>query len=1031
MAIVFEKRMGRMRILKCFLLLVLLFYWEQGTADEARTARKKHGGDIRGEDDPLQKVEADQSSAVVSSGDIFNRNIALNSMCSYTHATIYQRGAFARRAHDGSYKTYWGIPHGVESAALEISWGLATIIDRIDIYELDSHIRSYRLEIDDGKGWRLVEAGGKIGPHCVISFAPCLASALRLSVTTDGKGGKIAEVEVYNSRSSASLPRYGSRRLIDAMRKAGTAVILYDGSPFGFSRFGRELIAPRERGCCLSNRWGRSVIRYICSRLGIDTVETGHGGVKLRLGTNVSRMEFDSSRDIIDQLRALSRDVGLAFYLRDSLLIIGRSIGPLTDRDVSEELRRLLGHDPALNHWVAQGKRWDGVITPFPQETGKTFEWTGFRVSIVPGTNVPAWLKYVGTHSIRTWAGAPRIMKRYVKVPQDIRDRNDFERYKQQLRARPEQSGLVDFEGFRKKWQSSLSFEFGTCNKLGITVLNETGPKDWDDRSWAANFHEWAATYALTYYLAKYYGVSAHQFGNEPDRYLERCSDRRIAFRLMFIADAVHSAIADVNRDCNRKLESIYTAPVLASDYVGRIARVMMRNLRIRYDGRRSDTDLVQLFDRHRYSDRPHQNALEVRRVKKMMQAEAGRTIGQVFTELNFSTAGNWRRPHITFTNDTANVFTSVAAILGAMMECGGVYGVFVFKVCTLREDDTPVFFSNTMTCSCYRERDPGVPRTKTTEISYTSKNLEACRLFAGSFYGSRPLFKTRIECSDRQYQAHTTFDAENDCYYVWSVQGNDWQSYDLIFDFSKLDVEVGALVTVEAVTSARHGEIVAQIELPSDRRVRLRQPAKSVILLKVLRRKTRKIIIPATADATVGQGQNAEVNRGRRKWLGVRRHSNPSLNEISFIRFKLPRMKAQVRHASLQLFGYSINSHAYDGGFLFRIYTLAENNWHEDSITGMNAPNLYRTVSSAVNVDLQHYPVGHLTCFREPRVLAVDVTRVIREAIQRSQTEVSFMLIREMHWKDENTDSMYARIASRETDDPDHIPSLRIDTSQ
>ena len=195
------------------------------------------------------------------------------------------------------------------------------------------------------------------------------------------------------------------------------------------------------------------------------------------------------------------------------------------------------------------------------------------------------------------------------------------------------------------------------------------------------DFINWAGSYALTYYLAKNYGVAAHQYGNEPDWYFNKSTDEQIARRLTLVADAVHCAIEDGNRDHNRNLKAVFSAPVLAGDFLGRAGRIMMRNLYTRYDGSRSPTPLFQLFNRHRYGDRPHQNATEVKQAKQMMQEEAGEVLPQVFTELNYSTGGHWGKPTTTFLNDSPTVFTSIASIWGCMMQEQGVFRIFVFKL--------------------------------------------------------------------------------------------------------------------------------------------------------------------------------------------------------------------------------------------------------------------------------------------------------------------------------------------------------------
>ena len=107
----------------------------------------------------------------------------------------------------------------------------------------------------------------------------------------------------------------------------------------------------------------------------------------------------------------------------------------------------------------------------------------------------------------------------------------------------------------------------------------------------------------------------------------------------------------------------------------------MMQTLHTRYDGSESSDSLFQLFNRHRYSGSPHQNALEVRQAKQMMQEEAGELLPQVFTELNFATGRYWGRPTTTFTNDSPDVFSAMTGIWGLMLQEQGVCRIFIFKL--------------------------------------------------------------------------------------------------------------------------------------------------------------------------------------------------------------------------------------------------------------------------------------------------------------------------------------------------------------
>lgn len=442
-----------------------------------------------------------------------------------------------------------------------------------------------------------------------------------------------------------------------------------------------------------------------------------------------------------------------------------------------------------------------------------------------------------------------------------------------------------------------------------------------------------------------------------------------------------------------------------------------MQTLSTRYEGSESRDRLFQLFNRHRYSGRPHQNALEVRQAKQMMQQEAGEVRPQVFTELNYSTGGHWRRPTTTFTNDTPDVFAAMAAIWGWMMEEQGVAGIYVFKLNApgiWSWKDTGRF-SNTVTYSMPRERDPGHDRNELEQISYGTKNFEICRLFSKGFHGSRPLLRTDIECSDLEYRSWTTFVEADRRFFIWSVQVNESVGYELEFDLSQFGLPPGALITAETVSGARHGEVTEVMSLPASQKVRLHQPPQSGMLLTVHAKPlTRRQILPR-ADATVQQGELANRNFGTADRLRVGRHAESGRNCMSYLQFQLPEKTDRIERAVLQLQRRNESRHAYNGGFLFRVYAIPENDWDEQQITAANAPNLCRTVAVLQEIDLQHFPVGHATCFHHPSALRIDVTQAVQGTQRQGQRQLSLMLIREQHWPGEQTDDVSAVFSSRE----------------
>lgn len=984
----------------------------------------KTAGTLRA-DDPLKQVENDQAGGSHSSADIFNRNIALHSRRDLTHASSYKPGRFAWYAHDGNDKTAWMAGPEEAEACLEISWGLAEAIDHVIVLESNPKgIQSLTLELYDGQGWEAV-AADRAQKRGRFSFSPRPASALRIRIQTDGNSAGIAEVEVYATQSPGPLSRYGSADLIAAM-ETSTAVILFDGSPYAYSRAGRNLISPRIAETCLADEWTNAVLAAICTTLGGTSEAIEETRLRIRLNGQVFSLDTDHGGHVIDLIKVLAHEARLEFLHRDPLVMVGQGLDSLNQPDLAAELASILGRNP-FRMPSRPESRPDAVVTPTLDHDGTTYEWAGFRATALPGTNADAWLKYAETKAVRTWINAPRYMDMYIRPEETIETVEDFERCRALVRSAPENNSFVAMRAFLNKHHAALTSEFGTYQALGIDVINQTGAKNWPDTC-HDDFINWSSSYVLTYYLAKNFGVAAHQFGNEPDWYFNQSTDEQICRRLTLIADAVHSAIEDVNRDYQRNLKAVYSAPVLASDFRGRTARLMMRHLHTRYDGSESSERLFQLFNRHRYSGRPHQNALEVRQAKQMMQEEAGEVLPQVFTELNFATGASWRRPTTTFTNDTPDVFTSLASIWGRMMQEQGVYGIFVFKF-----NDPGIWswkdtgrFSNVVTYSMHPEQDADADRKALAQISYGTKNFEVCRLFSRGFHGSRPLLRTDTACSDLQYRCWTTVDEARQRFFIWSVQANEFTGYELEFDLRQLKLPPGTLITAETVSGAHHGEVTHVMALPDNQRIRLHQPPKSGMLLTLHARPLTHQTLTPVADATVNQGTKEAANFGTDSRLRVGRHTQTDNNRISFLKFELPAEPGQIEQAVLELHGQSISHHAYDGGFLVRVYSMREDDWEERQITAANAPNVYRTVSSLREVDLEHYPVGHVTCFHDALAVQVDITQAVHEAQRAGRQHLSLVLIREQHWPGEKTDAVSALFSSREAGG-EHAPALHL----
>ena len=913
--------------------------------------------------------------------------------------------------------------------------------DRIVVREAGESIRSYSLLIYDGAEWNLVANGTALGTMA-FHLEPTPVSAVRIDITTIGGGG-IAEIEVYNTTDPASaFPEGPSPTARQAFVQGRMALLL--GSPLALTGQGIEFINPREhavRPLPDSGRYLPEVISFLLRKAGGEgrwngTNETFKGtcdgqSISLSIPTETRQ----TREQIVGTLVAFGKQAGLPCTVHPDfplLLLFGDPLPATGQKALLSEVRELLRRGEGVVRFARGAKgpqEAHAVIKPSSKRIGKTMKWVGARTGgMAKGSNNSAWFSYYRPNAVRTWYGY-KAFRSYIKMPEsEIASIDDFERLKEGVRRAPEESNWILWDKLLASDEhKAMAHEFAVYRTFGADVVNETGAKTWSNE-WAQNFRYWLVTYMATYYLAKHYDVTAHQYGNEPDHYLRQLSDQEIALKLQLQADAITSAIEDVNRLHGKQLEAQYAAPVLASDPCSRIARVMMRSLRTDYRGRPLDRDLVQFYNRHRYSGRARQNVLEVNRVQEMMLEESvtGKALPQIFTELNYSTGRGWAQPNVTFTSDSPEVIHSMASIWGQMMAAQHVHGIFLFKL----NADNPRW-SNVVCNRFFRESDSGPARLNTewepgTDIGNVTKNAEILRLFAEGFSDEQDLLETSIRCGDMHYQAYTSYNTDDETYYLWSVQVNERVDYTVEIDLNGLDVAEGAPVIVKEVSAATFGEVVFNGRLPASRKITVTQPRSSAWLVSVPRaRKLAEQSYRAVADATVKQGKYARENSGSSSKLQVRRHSNPDRNRVSFIRFALDGTKRNIHRALLRLHGKRVSDYAFDDSYTFRVYGLTDDTWQELELTADNAPGVCRTVSATARgaITLSSPPVGHMTFTGQGGFSEIDVTDFVRE---HADNELTFLLIRELKWPGEDTDFAVVELASREAS-PDYVPRLQI----
>ncbi len=977
-------------------------------------------------DKALEEVEEDQTDSGPGTGGFDNYNLLRGRYSEYAHCSSYASGRFAARATDGDAKSGWAIDRRLKEGWVDASLGLPVKADKIVITELGNQVRKFKVMVYNGQSWKELASGTNLGTK-EFRFRPEKISSVRIEIETSGGGG-IAEIEMYDTTDpDAAFPSGPSKKFRKLFIEGLVAIHL--GSPLILDKSGINFIVPRElevRPLANSSMYLAEIIDVIAKRFGESTIKTP------------DLSGFNTDHDIMNVYRELARFLGVPMTVYPEypkMIFFGSHIPETLQSEILKQAAGLLNNVPGAGY-TAPGvfglnQTPDIFVKPTSSLTGKTMPWVGIRGSIDSPSD-GGWLSYFRPNAARTWFGAG-VFSRFVSKPTEKLDSMaDFEALKRKLRTDPEKFKSLRWDALSKHEISrQIEMEMSQIKKSVPTIINSTGPKNWPN-TLPEHWYHWMVTYAATFYLAKNYDVAIHQYGNEPDGYLRVLPEKEIAFKLMLIGDAIHCAVADVNRIYKKNLVSQYAAPVLASDPRSIVARVMMRNLRTNYRGQKVDRDIVQFYNRHRYSERARQNASELELVHEMMLEESatGRAIPQIFTELNVSTGGNWARPHITQTSDSPEVIHAMASVWGTMMEKQLAYGVFLFKFNSIQGR-----WGNTVLQEFYKENDAGKPvsfekhgrDSADAEVGNVSKNAQVMGMFAEGFSNAQDLYKTLITKKDLHYQAHTTYNPVNQRYYIWSVQVNEEVDYNLKFDFSALDVLPGAQVQVKEVSIGRFGEITHNIALGSDKSISFTQPRASVCLISVPRSKVlRASNYSPISDASIRQGKYSTTNFGDKPALQIGRNENNDNNFISYLKFKVDKsIKDNLNKASLRVHGQSLSEYEYDEPYVVRVYGLADDRWEEMGITAANAPAVNRTVSAVRSgvISVESPPTGHMSFTRNAGFSEIDVSHFLKN---HKDDEVTFLLIRELRWPGENTNFSSAILSSREGN-KEQAPRLQI----
>ncbi|TDG36007.1 DNRLRE domain-containing protein [Pedobacter changchengzhani] len=309
-------------------------------------------------------------------------------------------------------------------------------------------------------------------------------------------------------------------------------------------------------------------------------------------------------------------------------------------------------------------------------------------------------------------------------------------------------------------------------------------------------------------------------------------------------------------------------------------------------------------------------------------------------------------------------------------------------------------------------------PKQKDFDISGIQRTGEVVRLFAKGFKNERPLFKTKSNVVDENFDSITSFDEQTGNYYMWLVQRGEYKDQ-LTIDLSALNIDVNTPISAETVSPTEYGSVTEMPTLDANGRLKITLGNQSVTLLTIPTKKLTKTTLSANADATVIADKFINKNYGTQKTLNVQLNAgSPEKNEVSYIQF-IGKDFDHTKRAFLTVNG-SVS--ILDRPFRIHVYAIPNTNWKENELTWLNAPLLDGKEALLKAVGTKAFVAGELAFTKTKENQTLDVTDILKKHVN---TSVTFVLIRETRQMGDDEDKgRELSISSKEGQNP---PKLEI----
>lgn len=697
------------------------------------------------------------------------------------------------------------------------------------------------------------------------------------------------------------------------------------------------------------------------------------------------------------------------------------------------------------------------TVTLSGSVVGSTPATLGYNLGHFHNNQTASWWRYSGANGARMFTSPSdltptSLFKSSTNASLNATTQTQFLQQITALRNSGTATTYINWSGINSNYTSNVSYgnnsidaQFADATvqaaggktlvvmqRLPSTYAWPTNPTDSSSADWQNRWIGWQQWYAQAFVRARYEDVENFQLFNEPDLYGSGLSQSQWIEMMKYGANAVESAIADVNRIFGKTLKAHVYGPVTngpslttagGTDWGDTL--LQNRNTPMLSGSAVPSYQLFDHFDYHNYGSSP---------------TTFGSKLAGAISDVNTLTGGQGSKYPVTISEfntrtsanyDPTDPVNNPSGYTPDSLAMSSRLGQIVTNLANNKPDELYLFkFSDAGGANNGVHWQSGAG-----DVGGISKSGMVYHLFTEGFTGNSLLAAPSTTDADVSLAASQS--ASTGTRYVFATNANLSSGKSLTLNLSTWNVAPGTVVTVEQVSNKHQGDISQTITVGADRTITVDQDPGGVVLVKVPSGAgVQRTTIVASNDAYVNQGSRSSTFNGA-ELLVKNGGSAKADRSVTFLKFSLAGLDpAAVKEAMLSITARDPGAtDPNTAGIIAHVYGLTSTSWSQGSITWSNAPNLNdpgTTISTigdnyVSGIGSSAEIIGQFAATGTEQLLSIDVSRWALERLAAGASNLTFMITRDIRFDGDVDASHSLSIRSTEYAGGAFAPTLTV----